>query len=110
MKYNINGKFKIMQITDIQEIPRISPDTIALIDRAVEEEKPDLVVLTGDQIKGYGMSYGKKGVSAKQEVFDVVSKLLEPITKRGIPYAVTFGNHDRQACLIRSSLTRYIRK
>lgn len=88
-----------MQITDIQEIPSVSLDTIALIDRAVEVEKPDLVVLTGDQIKGYGMSYGKKGISAEQEVFAVLSKLLEPITKRGIPYAVTFGNHDRQVGL-----------
>ena len=96
MKYNINGKFKIMQLADIQEIPNVSADTVKLIDRALEEEKPDLVVLTGDQIKGYGMSYGKKSGNKKQEVFDVLSKILEPVTKREIPYAVTFGNHDRQ--------------
>lgn len=96
MKYNINGKFKIMQLADIQEIPNVSVDTVKLIDRALEEEKPDLVVLTGDQIKGYGMSYGKKSGNKKQEVFDVLSKILEPVTKRKIPYAVTFGNHDRQ--------------
>ena len=46
MKYNINGKFKIMQLADIQEIPNVSVDTVKLIDRALEEEKPDLVVLT----------------------------------------------------------------
>ena len=27
MKFNKNGKFKIMQITDIQEIYKVSPDT-----------------------------------------------------------------------------------
>ena len=61
MRFNSDGKFKIMQITDIQEIPDVSPDTIKLINAALEEEKPDLVVLTGDQIKGYGVSYKGKG-------------------------------------------------
>lgn len=51
MRFNSDGKIKIMQITDIQEISDVSPDTIKLINAALEEEKPDLVVLTGDQIK-----------------------------------------------------------
>ena len=44
-----------MQITDIQEIPAVSPDTTALLEAAIEAENPDLVVYTGDQIKGYGV-------------------------------------------------------
>ena len=56
MKFNKGKKFKIMQITDIQEIPAVSPDTIALLEAAIETEKPDLVVYTGDQIKGYGIT------------------------------------------------------
>ena len=47
MKFNKGKKFKIMQITDIQEIPAVSPDTIALLEAAIETEKPDLVVYTG---------------------------------------------------------------
>ena len=39
MRFNSDGKFKIMQITDIQEIPDVSPDTIKLINAALEEEK-----------------------------------------------------------------------
>ena len=57
MKFNKGKKFKIMQITDMQEIPAVSPDTIALLEAAIETEKPDLVVYTGDQIKGYGITY-----------------------------------------------------
>lgn len=89
-----NGKFKIMQITDIQEIPKVSPDTIKLLNSALDREKPDLIVLTGDQIKGYGITY--KG---KKDIEKTISKILEPITSRSIPFAVTFGNHDRQAGL-----------
>ena len=96
MRFNSDGKFKIMQITDIQEIPDVSPDTIKLIDAALEEEKPDLVVLTGDQIKGYGVSYKGKGDALIESVAETVGKLLKPVTDRHIPFAVTFGNHDRQ--------------
>lgn len=96
MKFNSNGKFKIMQITDIQEIPKISADTLLLIDSALEQEKPDLVVLTGDQIKGYGASYKGKGDELENQVKAIIGKLLSPITKRNIPFAVAFGNHDCQ--------------
>ena len=31
MRFNKDGKFKIMQITDMQEIPDISADTLAML-------------------------------------------------------------------------------
>lgn len=96
MKFTKGKKFKIMQITDIQEIPAVSPDTIALLEAAVEAEKPDLVVYTGDQIKGYGVTYKGKDKELENAVAKTIYKLLEPVTKRNIPFAVTFGNHDRQ--------------
>lgn len=96
MKFGSNKKFKIMQITDMQEIPAVSPDTIALLEAAVEAEKPDLVVYTGDQIKGYGITYRGKGKELENAVAATIKKLLAPVTKRNIPFAVTFGNHDRQ--------------
>ena len=36
MQFKSDGTLKIMQITDMQEIPAISPDTLALLDAAVE--------------------------------------------------------------------------
>ena len=96
MRFKKDKSFKIMQITDIQEIPDISPDTLALLEAAVEAEKPDLVVYTGDQIKGYGVTYKGKGDELTNAVSNTIKRLLEPVTKRNIPYAVTFGNHDRQ--------------
>ncbi len=51
------GSFKVMQIADLQEIPAISPDTLKLMNAALDREKPDLVVFTGDQIKGYGITF-----------------------------------------------------
>ena len=110
MRFNKDKTFKIMQITDMQEIPAISPDTMKLLDAAVEAEKPDLVVYTGDQIKGYGVTYKGKGKELENAVKSTVQKLLEPVTKRGIPYAVTFGNHDRQVCISNKDQFEHIYK
>ncbi|MGN1122738.1 MAG: metallophosphoesterase family protein [Eubacterium sp.] len=96
MKFNKDGKLKIMQITDMQEIYNTSPDTLKLLEAAVSAEKPDLVIYTGDQIKGYGVTYKGMGSELVNNVSKTIKKLLEPVTKRNIPFAVTFGNHDRQ--------------
>ena len=87
-----NGQFKIMQIADVQENASASRDTIKLISLAVEKEKPDLVVFTGDQIKGYSPSFKK---NTKESVQKLISSITEPIVRNHIPFAVTFGNHDR---------------
>ena len=54
LKFNGNGKFRIMQISDIQDTQFTSKNTIEFIAAALDREKPDLVVFSGDQVKGYG--------------------------------------------------------
>lgn len=93
--YNLkfkNGSFRVMQITDIQEIPSISQDTLKLIDGAIEKTKPDLVVFTGDQLKNYGITYFGKNKALKAK--SVLERLIKPVIKRNIPFTVAFGNHD----------------
>lgn len=87
-----NGKFKIMQITDAQEMHRVNPDTIKLITLALEREKPDLVVFTGDQIKGYSSTFGG---DTKRKITETLGEIFRPVIERGIPFTATFGNHDR---------------
>lgn len=87
-----NGKFKIMQIADTQEIPKVSEDTKSLLRNAIEKENPDLIVFTGDQIKGYSMKYKNRPDQVKK----AIATLLEPIDEKKIPFMVTYGNHDNQ--------------
>ena len=47
-----NKTFKIMQIADTQEGTKVSPDTLDLINAALDRENPDLVIYSGDQIWG----------------------------------------------------------
>ncbi len=89
-----DGTFKILQITDVHGICKKTPDTSRLIEGILDSEKPDLVVFTGDQIKGYGLSYltGDKVKKVEQ----AIDNYTEPVDRRGIPFIVTFGNHDPQ--------------
>ncbi len=89
-----NGSFKILQIADVQEGARVSADTIELINAALSRENPDLAVFSGDQIWG---RHSFKGSAEKAE--RVLREITAPVTQRNIPFAVCFGNHDRQVGL-----------
>lgn len=92
-----NGTFRIMQITDTQETRAVSPDTIKLIAAALDRAQPDLVVFTGDQIKGYSPVF--RGKNAAENAAQTIGAMLAPLQARGIPFAVTYGNHDAEGAL-----------
>lgn len=89
-----NDTFKIMQIADTQEGRKISPDTIDLINAALDREEPDLVVYSGDQIWGIRNFKG-----SREAVKQALEALTEPVRDRNIPFTICFGNHDRQVGL-----------
>ena len=89
-----NDKFRILMIADTQEGKRVSSDTLKLINAALDKAEPDMVVYSGDQIWGKHHFKGNR-----DEVKRVLSELTAPVRKRGIPFAVCFGNHDRQVGL-----------
>lgn len=97
LTFNKNGKFRIMQIADVQECATVNPDTIKLMTLALEKEKPDLVVFTGDQIYGIHPSFYNK--NRKELARKVLKEIIAPVEKAGIPFAVTYGNHDCQVGL-----------
>jgi len=85
LKFNSNGKFKIIQITDVhyQKNNPESAVAITLLNEVLDAEKPDLVVFTGDII------YSKP---VKEGLDDVFNTVIE----RKIPWAYVFGNHDHE--------------
>lgn len=108
------GKFKILQWSDAhlatgvgkcrdtidetgKSVPNCEADikTLDFVERVLDAEQPDLVVLSGDQVEG-------------PEALDTQSAILKyaaPLIEREIPYATIFGNHDDegQHSLSRSS-------
>lgn len=59
--------------------------TTSLLSRALDLEKPDLVVFTGDQLNGQGTSW---------DPMSVLAKFAKAVTQHKIPWAAVFGNHD----------------
>ena len=57
LRFHDDGTFRVLQMADIQDGPEVNRDTIRMIEAAINEAKPDLVVFTGDQIRGYDPAY-----------------------------------------------------
>ncbi|KAI1913684.1 Phosphatase dcr2 [Ophidiomyces ophidiicola] len=106
------GKFKIMQASDLHlatgfgvcrdPSPELKdgnkceadPRTLEFLGKLLDEEKPDLVVLSGDQVNG----------DTAPDAQTATYKFAELFIKRKIPYAAIFGNHDDEGNLDRKAL------
>ncbi|KAF3937216.1 hypothetical protein ABW19_dt0206396 [Dactylella cylindrospora] len=104
------GKFKIIQVADLHlstgvgecrdEYPKkdtkceADPRTLEFVGKILDEEKPDLAVLTGDQVNG----------DSSPDAQTALFKMADVFIKRGIPYATIYGNHDSEGDLKRHEL------
>ncbi len=87
LRFGADGKFKIMQLADIQDGFFLNTVAEDFITAAVEMEKPDLVVLTGDNIgSGWGFTYGAIKMN--------INNFMSIFQQRNIPVAIVYGNHD----------------
>jgi endonuclease/exonuclease/phosphatase family metal-dependent hydrolase/3',5'-cyclic AMP phosphodiesterase CpdA len=68
------------------------PEVAAAVARAVEEWRPDLVLIAGDMVAGQRPALEDAQVRAMWAAFDSV--VAAPLRSAGIPLAVTVGNHD----------------
>ncbi len=89
LKFNDDGSFRIMQINDTQDMGRWgSKRTVEFIAKALDELKPDLVVIVGDQLSEYYFIANEKDMTLS------IKNILKPMEERGIPFLMTLGNHD----------------
>ena len=65
LRFNEDGNFRIMQISDIQDGTLLTPAAKKFIKEVVIEAKPDLVVLTGDNISDGSSTVGIKAIDLK---------------------------------------------
>ena len=52
LKFNKNGKFTILQVSDAQDMHIPRKAMFKMLDKTYDKVKPDLIVLTGDNILG----------------------------------------------------------
>ncbi|KAI5458454.1 Metallo-dependent phosphatase-like protein [Mariannaea sp. PMI_226] len=110
-RINDNGRFKILQIADLhlstgvgkcrEAVPdtyngqkcEADPRTLDFVTRVLDDEKPDFVVLSGDQVNG------DTAPDASTAIFKWAHLLIE----RKLPYAAIFGNHDDEKTMSREA-------
>jgi hypothetical protein len=82
------GEFRILQLADTQLNGNATEMQSALdmITKGVEQSKPQLLVLTGDQVEGMD-NEKRAGI------------LISHLDSLGVPYAMTMGNHDGEGVL-----------
>lgn len=109
-----SGNFKVMQIADLHfstgpgkcldPYPEEPTDckadawTLEYLTKVLDDEKPDFIALTGDQI------FGQAAPDSETAMLKVVAPLIE----RKIPYAMVFGNHDHEGSLSRKDLMEFV--
>ncbi|PST47946.1 serine/threonine protein phosphatase [Bifidobacterium callitrichos] len=125
LQFHTSGKFRVLQVADIQAGAKVAKDTIRLIGASLDAVRPDLVVFTGNQIAGYDPAFAptfrkrrwspanefddaEAAAAAKTHTRDLVQgaigQFLKPLIDRKVPFAVTYGNHDFQCGLDNAEL------
>lgn len=87
LKFNKDGKFTILNISDIQDGYPLNELTRDYIIKTIDMVMPDLIVLTGDNISGYDVPEEEDAENAIREFMDIFEE-------KGIRVAAVFGNHD----------------
>lgn len=98
LRFSNGGEFTVMQLTDLHYTgaDHLSGHVPEMLVRLIRQEKPDLVVITGDAI------YRRPGAARMAEICGVIGGT-------GVPYAVTLGNHDAEQGLAQDELHALLR-
>jgi predicted phosphodiesterase len=97
LKFRPDGKFKIVQFTDVhyQYDSYRSDSALVLMKSVIASEKPDLIVLTGD-------------VVCSKNTTKAWMSLSNVFIHAKIPWAVVLGNHDAQYELTKVQIMKTI--
>lgn len=111
LRFDKNGQFKIMHISDCQDGYPASKTMLKFIDLALKKEKPDLVVLGGDNtVCGYsdseleGLDEAQKKAKITKLKEDAINELVSVFVENETYFTLVFGNHDHQQGLTNDEL------
>ena len=85
VRFNDNGKLKILVFSDLQEEYPIKEETLSYMNKMLDQEKPDLVLFTGDNHCGR--------ITKEDTMKRYIAQMAEPMESRQIPWAQVYGNH-----------------
>ena len=83
-----DGEFRIMQLNDTQDVILKDVMQREFFLKLVEQEKPDLIVFAGDMLTDFFPGASRKSLEK------CIANFFPVVEETGIPFVVTFGNHD----------------
>lgn len=89
LRFQPNGRFKIVQFNDTQDDHLTDRRTIEFMGKVLDQEKPNFALINGDVITD--------GPKNPRQVYEAINNVVLPMETRGIPWAITFGNHDEDS-------------
>ncbi len=89
LKFDKNGKFKIVIFSDIQDTLPEQKSTIDYMNKILDRVKPGLVILGGDNYDGVDKT--------ARQLKEYLSIITEPMESRKIPWCHVYGNHAEGA-------------
>ncbi|MBQ4603448.1 MAG: metallophosphoesterase [Clostridia bacterium] len=89
LRFDENGEFKIMHLTDCQDDYPAETKMLKFIDAALKEYQPDIVVLGGDN------SVGPENMP-RQDKENAIKELCDIFVANETYFTLVFGNHDHQ--------------
>lgn len=95
LAFREDGSFKVVQFTDMHlrtSLPKEADAVYAGMEQVIRTEKPDLILLTGDNITT---------LPAAEEF----RRLIRFLDRHRIPWCALFGNHDEQQDLSRAEMS-----
>ncbi|MBQ6454439.1 MAG: metallophosphoesterase, partial [Coriobacteriales bacterium] len=88
LRCNADGCFKIISFADLHgDADHLAPQVVQRIERLLDREQPDLVVLDGDNTWL---------MDNEDDLRGCVADIAAPMEDRGIPWAHVYGNHDAE--------------
>ena len=87
LRFRKDGGFRILMLSDLQETLDHDGRTLRAMHGLMDEVKPDLVLLGGDNCHG-------PAFHNMQDVEKYLPIFTAPMAERKIPWAHVFGNHD----------------
>lgn len=116
LKFGSDGKFTVLQLSDMQDDRYPAYDMLNLVKLSVEQTDPDLVIITGDIVEdsrigdiGIDAESFREGVRIEDikgnlkyeetlaNVEAAVDNVFSILEQAGVPYAVAQGNNDYKA-------------
>ncbi|MBQ7542513.1 MAG: metallophosphoesterase [Clostridia bacterium] len=102
MRFREDGTFHILQVSDPQDLPHARRAMLQMLDRAYDALRPDLVLFTGDNTLGnhlHDVGYIRVKTAndpdkTLRKMRRALAQILDPVERRGIPFAMIYGNHD----------------